>query len=248
MTSVNVKIEKALEEDIKRHILYHPSLFGNLGHANVVFEKAITNHEVIADCLIFSELKGIIGVEIKTERDTTKRLNKQLRAYSSMCHFVWVMCHDKHVQKVEDIIKKYNHKNVGIISYTIYEGEIIAGVYEEANTSPNFEPTQVLNLLWKKELLDIARALKNGSMVTGVKTNYVKDNYLGSSMTPNMRKPQLIRWLLQTMGTRGAVDAVCDKFRLEMTDPEKVIQYHYFKKGESLNEEIESIFVKQDRR
>ncbi|MCC9083788.1 sce7726 family protein [Enterococcus faecium] len=72
----------------------------------------------ICDCLIFTEKRGVIGIEIKTERDSTKRLNKQLKDYEKVCDFVYVLCHDTHVPKVEQILNRYNHRHVGILAYT----------------------------------------------------------------------------------------------------------------------------------
>lgn len=226
------EIERAKEDDVKKFILNSPKLFGNTGDATVLFEKNITEYSVIADCLIFTEKKGIIGIEIKTERDNTRRLNKQLQAYSALCDFAWVMCHDSHLEKVKKIIKDHNHKNVGIISYTIFHGEIIAGIIQDANISPNYKPHVVLDLLWKTELYAMARVITDGR-ATRVNNNEISwDNRsMGSVVSNRMTKPQLIRWLLQTLGERTATQQVCDMFRQRLLDPEKPLKLYKFKEG-----------------
>lgn len=40
--------------------------------------------------------QSIVGVEIKSERDTLKRLDEQWAAFNKCCHFVFVAAHDKH--------------------------------------------------------------------------------------------------------------------------------------------------------
>ena len=83
-------MKKFYEEDIKELILDKKHLFLNdTEEHTVLFEKAIVSGSTICDCLVFGVDSGIIGIEIKTERDTTKRLNKQLKHYSLICDKVF---------------------------------------------------------------------------------------------------------------------------------------------------------------
>lgn len=135
------------EDDIKELILQKKHIFISEGKSTVLFEKGIVIGSTIADCLIFSEEKGIIGVEIKTERDTTRRLNKQLKNYSLVCDYVYVLCHDEHVSKVEEIINK-QFPHTGIIAYTEFKGEPVLGVYKQAVKSPFKKVEMAYQMLW----------------------------------------------------------------------------------------------------
>lgn len=102
-----------------------------------------------------------MGIEIKTERDSTQRLNKQLHYYSQVCKYVYVMCHDKHVLKVEQILKRYKHHHVGIISYINVKGKPIVGKYKKATISPHRSPYHTLNILWKHNLLIMLKQIRD---------------------------------------------------------------------------------------
>ena len=88
-------MDDLLEDDIKNSILHLQSIFpkNKLGKSLVTYEKTI-NFKTIADCLIFTEKQGIIGIEIKTAHDTLKRLSHQLDDYVKCCSYVYVYCHD----------------------------------------------------------------------------------------------------------------------------------------------------------
>lgn len=56
------------------------------------------------------------GFEIKSEVDNLDRLYKQLTAYITFFHIVYVVAHEKHKNKILDIITKNKHLNkVGVI-------------------------------------------------------------------------------------------------------------------------------------
>lgn len=56
------------------------------------------------------------GFEIKSEVDNLDRLYKQLTAYITFFHIVYVVAHEKHDEKVRALIDKNKHlQNVGII-------------------------------------------------------------------------------------------------------------------------------------
>ena len=129
--------DKRIEIDVKKYFLSCKNVFnylGELGDNRVVYEKEIMRGRVRADVLLFSENKGIIGIEFKTAPDTLKRLPRQLKYYSKVCNYVFVFCHDSHLADVEKLIEKLGMKSyVGIISYEVFEDNILAGLYKEAN-------------------------------------------------------------------------------------------------------------------
>lgn len=134
------------EKELKQYILENRTLFGNLGEAVVSFEVPMAyskNKDVkrsIADVIIYSEKKAIIGVEIKSERDSTQRLNRQIKSLTLNCNYAYVMIHDKHYIKTKAIMDKYPnyYKHIGIITYTKFKDKIIAGITKEAEYNHKF--------------------------------------------------------------------------------------------------------------
>lgn len=235
------------EADIKLLILNKRRMFGNIGKSSIVFEKALSKtkdkrvEKVIADCLVFTERAGLIGIEIKTERDSTKRLLKQLRAYSLTCDFVYVMCHDLHVAKVEQLMKRYKLQHVGIIAYTSFRGKPTAGIYKHPELSPHKEVFHALNMLWKKELLALLGTLRHPAPrieeelgISSYKVGDRKGMYglhgdlVKSSYGNRMTKSQIIMELISRLGTIEANQVLCDVFINDLLHPERAIKLRHF--------------------
>lgn len=241
---------KFREQDIQQLILNKQRVFGDIGKNVIVFEKAIMRGRTICDCLIFTEKKGVIGVEIKTERDTTNRLNKQLHDYELVCDYVYVLCHDTHVAKVETILNRHKHKHVGILSYTEFRGEPLLGEYKAPERSPNKSAYHMLDILWKTEILTLLGTFRHyGQRVetaTGVKYMTLPNRgggmeglYVQSPFSQKMRKGQLIYALIKKVGgEQEATKVFCDIFIEGRGHPEKAIKYHHFvlPKGENKHE------------
>ncbi|WXX03281.1 hypothetical protein [Brochothrix phage BtpYZU04] len=226
--------DKSYEIDIKGLVLDHPHLFGNIGSSEVVFEKAISKYSVIADCLIFSSNLGVIGVEIKTGRDSTRRLNKQLFAYEKICDFVYVFCHETKVAGVEKILDNHNHPDVGLITYAEYNGETQFGKIRDSNTSAHYDARELLNVLWKTELLRIARSASltthqlanmDKSLVVSVPRHAMQ--YVPQSLRGNLSKRAIIDYIMGLFGPLGATQIVVDMYIEGTHDPAKLIKtYH----------------------
>lgn len=206
------------EDDIKELILNKKHVFLDKNEQSVVlFEKAIVWSKTIADCIIFSKNHGLIGVEIKTEFDTTRRLQKQLKDYSLVCDKVYTLVEDKHVEKVEKILKSNHYDHVGIITYTEFRGTPILGVYKEATAAPSKSVHMALEILWKQELQSILTSIK-------------KQMKLGTlEADTRLRKNAIINKIIQILGPEEANKVLCDIFINENTHPDKPLKYHYFR-------------------
>lgn len=145
------------EDDLKNAVLHNQHLFahlGDLGKSVVLYEKKISKR-VISDCLLLSSKQGIIGIEIKTDADTTKRLRHQLYGYARTCDYVYVLCHDNKVAPVKDVIKELDYGFVGIITYEQFENEPLLGVIHEPRHSPYTNHVNYCDLLWKSEIRQV---------------------------------------------------------------------------------------------
>lgn len=145
------------EDDLKNAVLHNQHLFAHLGDLDksvVLYEKKISKR-VISDCLLLSSKQGIIGIEIKTDADTTKRLRHQLYGYARTCDYVYVLCHDNKVAPVKDVIKELGYGFVGIITYEQFENEPLLGVIHEPRHSPYTNHVNYCDLLWKSEIRQV---------------------------------------------------------------------------------------------
>lgn len=237
-TKKSIKENGFYEKDIQDLILQKEHVLGELGQSSIIFEKAISCGSTIADCLVFTEEKGVIGIEIKTERDSTKRLNKQLENYSKVCDYVYVMCHDIQVPEVERIMKRYKHNHVGILAYTKFMDEPVLGVYKQAVKSPHKSMYHTLNILWKQEILTLLGTFRypvrrlEEEMGANTQTLQTRSSGMGvANMTPfsrNMRKPELINTFIRRVGYEEANKIFCDIFINNRNHPEKSIKLRHF--------------------
>lgn len=231
---------KYREEDVVAMLKDKEHLFPNIGKSSLVFEKAIMQGKTIMDCMLCTENKGVIGIEIKTERDTTYRLNKQLQDYNKVCDYVYVMCHDNHVDKVEDILKHHKHAHVGIIAYTIHKGVPWVGVYKEADKSPLKDVYYTLNILWRSEISDLLGTFKHLASKIERDNPDIKglDAKNSGVSLPELtrsaivgrkaRKPDLINALVAKLGPVEANKVFCDIMIKHRNDPTKAINIQHF--------------------
>lgn len=229
------------EDDIKDLILDKRHLFiGENERHTILFEKGIVINSTIADCLIFGEDSGIIGVEIKTEKDNVRRLNKQLKSYSLVCDTVYVLCHDDHVEKTEDILQRHGHHHVGILAYTEFRGDAVLGVYREAVKSPKKDVTMAYQMLWKDEIASLLGSFKRQvktledlgykvevakSRSNGLHGLYVQSNASKKYLT----KTDMIRMIVNRLGHEEANRLLCNIFINGKMFPEKNLKFHHFR-------------------
>lgn len=231
------------EEDIKQAILLKKHLFlSKEDESTIVFEKGIVIGSTIADCLIFSKEKGIVGIEIKTEVDTTRRLNKQLNNYSKVCDFVYVLCHDNHVEKTEDILRKNHHHHVGIVSYSEFRGTPIMGVYKPPTRSPFKSVHMAYQMLWREEISNLLGSFKRQMKTLeeeGLRVNMTESRsgglhglYTQSNASKKyLRKGDMIKMVIARLGETEANRLLCDIFISGRMHPEKSLKFHHFKEN-----------------
>ncbi len=231
--------EKFNEADIKKAFLNNESVFGDIGDSAIVYEKAICRGHTIMDIMLCTQRKGLIGVEIKTEIDTTRRLNRQLQDYEKVCDYVYVLCHDSHVEAVDTILKRYGHAHVGIICYSAFKGQPFFGVYKVAQRSPYKKSFHTLDILWKTEIQTLLGTFAHYSRhiqeETGLKAQDTKTRQGGvgglaikSVYSNKMRKGQLIQELINRVGEQEATNIFCDIFINNRNHPEKSIKLTHF--------------------
>lgn len=231
--------EKTLyyERHIKGGLLTQPQLFVSDGMTSrlddkvMLYEKAIMRAKCIMDCLVADDNGTVIGLEIKTERDSTQRLKKQLYMYSLVCKYVYVVCHDSFVDKIEKLLKRHKYGYVGIISYIDFKGKPTFGKYKEAELSPNRNPYHTLDILWKKELVAMFNYLRSPSKQGGKVWEMAldkKSEYKKASVNSNLTKPQVITNMINLIGAKGVYRWFSRAMVYGVQNSEKIVDKHIF--------------------
>lgn len=235
--------QRALEDDIKKSLLDNPQLFnylGTMGRYSILFEKMMSYGSLIADAVIFTAKLGIVGIEIKTEYDTLKRLPRQLDNYLKVCNYVFVYIHDSHLKAVRKLLKdKHYYNNVGIISYTVFQGDIIPGLYHHPKANPYFDLHYAVDILWKREIRDImgyyrrypARIMTN---TLGEDSNLISKTAKNAGAVESMMysrnysKRELIRQYVRMFGVEKGVRILCEYMMNPGNVGEKKLKYYHF--------------------
>lgn len=249
--------KKFYEQEVKdavlkeRHLFYEDEITSDQEDIRIYNEKAIAQGKCIMDCFVLDRNGTTLGIEIKTEMDSTQRLNKQLFYYSQVCKYVYVMCHDKHLPKVEKIIKDHKHTHVGILSYIDFKGELLVGKYKRATPSPHRTPYHCLNILWKMILVTMLRYIRDPfTFRSGYNFNAGGDKSGGSGHFNNLAfskkrntKPQIINGIISYIGRENSYKLFTRCVIYGYTNRWKIVEEDFFK---ALDTEMGGIIEKRE--
>ncbi|QNO01308.1 endonuclease [Lactobacillus phage Lbab1] len=205
-------------DSVKQLILDSPYLFTSKDdHTTVLFEKEIdglSSKPTIADCLIFSHLRGLIGVEIKTAHDSKARLTRQLAGYSKVCDQVYVFIHDSKFTEVEDILEDFPH--VGCICYTEIGDMLSPGIVKKALENPLKDSKVELDMLWSAELWDMCKLVSS-----------IKHKKVVKYKVSNKRKR--IKFILDNMGIDEGSELFIDFVIEGLLSPDRSFSCYNFR-------------------
>ena len=89
--------------------------------------------------------RKVVTVEVKSDKDTLARLEKQLRAYKVFSHMVYVATDIKHLLQVEKLVDKIgDFTTIGVL---VYED----GILWEKKKPYHMQAIDATRLLWKDE-------------------------------------------------------------------------------------------------
>lgn len=237
------------EKYIKQSILDNPELFSNLGKldpSRVVFEKSVSFGNLRTDCIIFTETVGLIGVEIKTKYDNLRRLKRQLSNYQRVCNYTYVYCEDSQLAGVLKLIKDNHWEHyIGVIAYTVFEDEVIPGVYQQAYPSPKWTLTTAMQMMWKSEVRDMLKAYTSRKALALAKDKqlpylpiYEPEFYNIPKATgyanAGLSKYKMIGNYAHVFGIPNGTKYLAQRFIYTDNDPTKYLKLYHF--GDSLDD------------
>lgn len=109
-------------------------------------EYTHTSLPVRADILAVSNNKEVITLEIKSDKDTFVRLEKQLKEYMNFSHIVFIALDISHLPKFLKKFKTYSFDTIGIMVYEDNEVYVFREPYKRTKINAT-------SLLWKNEYL-----------------------------------------------------------------------------------------------
>lgn len=137
------------DKDMRRAIFQ--TFSGNSADLRIIEEFPMGDSR--ADLLLITQTK-LVGLEIKSDRDTFARLSRQVKDYERFFDYNYLVVGTYHVEEAMRTVPKH----WGI--YEVYEGENGTFAMEcvrEASLSLKDNLEEKLYLLWRNELMKIIR-------------------------------------------------------------------------------------------
>lgn len=155
---------------------------------------------------------SIVAVEIKSKKDTLKRLDKQMQAFKKCCHFVFVAAHEKHFIEWRE---KYWRDDVP--SQLFLNNEAFIGKHHMEKhvwrfPEPLAEQNQWNRFDRNKDLSEQPRAKDMLEMLWADELRAECSQH-GISATSRSTRPQMIRDMVWQMTGKEICQAVCRQLR-----------------------------------
>jgi len=140
------EIRQALRAELARR--YAGSDPGTL----IIDELPICRHAARADLAVING--HLAGYEIKSDRDTLRRLGRQRDAYGKVFDYATVAAAANHTNELSDFLPEW----WGIVEVAVSGGRIGFRELRRASLNSQQCPLSVCQLLWRNEALDILEA------------------------------------------------------------------------------------------
>ncbi len=152
-TSAPKRHPKLLDQDM-RPVLFE--MFEMSGERMRIMEEFVLCRKCRADAVMFAPERGIIGFEIKSDRDSLERLEHQIRDYSRFCDYNYLVTGAKYIDKAAEVLPEF----WGIYCITEEGGRLRISLHRDAALSPKVRLQNQLKFLWRSELIDIMKRHK----------------------------------------------------------------------------------------
>lgn len=101
-------------------------------------------------------VNGVLhGIEIKSERDTLKRLDNQLKEYNKFFEYITIVT----CEKFQEIILENTPNNHGVIIAKRSKDKIVFKNIRKAKKNYNVDKLCLVQALWKNELIEIIESI-----------------------------------------------------------------------------------------
>lgn len=113
------KKKKIVDKNIRFAFIERNKDFFQQENCAFVNEYGINSTNVVDLAFFDFNNNRFFGFEIKSEQDNLERLYSQLTSYTTFFNIVYVICHEKHLEGVLEMIDKFKHlSKVGVIKVT----------------------------------------------------------------------------------------------------------------------------------
>jgi len=121
----------------------------------VIDELGLNHGRCRADIAVVNG--NLVGYEIKSNYDSLRRLEEQIKSYSAVFDKVSIVIGDRYVNSIQSHIPKWWGV---VVSVKGPKGAVNFNTVRKARTNKNIDPISVAQLLWRNEAREILRKNK----------------------------------------------------------------------------------------
>jgi hypothetical protein len=122
-------------------------------------KKKLRRQHAQKDTIVIDELglNHLIGYEIKSNRDSLRRLEEQVKSYNSVFDMVSIIVGDRYTNSIQNYIPQWWGV---IVSVKGPKGTVNFGTIRKSQRNKNVDPISLARLLWRNEAEEILRQRK----------------------------------------------------------------------------------------
>lgn len=144
--------EGVQEVDIRNYLVNGlERRFENDSHTLIVEEFGLCQGDARIDLAVIDG--ALYGYEIKSDKDTLKRLERQLSIYEKVLDFVMLIVSPRHLVAAERMIPDW----CGMCQVEGQSGSIIMTEIRAMRENRNVDASALVQLLWKDEAFDVLK-------------------------------------------------------------------------------------------
>ena len=118
----------------------------------VIDELGLNHGKCRADIAVVNG--HFVGYEIKSNNDSLRRLNEQVKSYNAVFDKISIVVGDRHINSIQNYIPQWWGV---IVSIRGPRGAVNFDIIREARTNKNIDPISIARLLWRNEAEEILR-------------------------------------------------------------------------------------------
>lgn len=141
----------------------------------------------------------LVGFEIKSEKDTLKRWETQMIAYSNVFDEVWLCVHGKHLAEALNITQKH----IGILLIDDYQSLAVVRFAQKNNKNNIYD---LSGLLWRDELNEFAR--NNGVKIKSRATKNEAREIIANELSLDVVRDFVLQKLKLRKGYQGLTSSI----------------------------------------
>jgi hypothetical protein len=121
----------------------------------VIDELGLNHGKCRADIAVVNG--HLIGYEIKSDNDSLRRLEEQVKSYNSVFDMVSIIVGDRYINSIQNYIPYWWGV---IVSVRGPRGAVNFNIIRNARTNKNIDPISIAQLLWRNEAIEILQKNK----------------------------------------------------------------------------------------